>query len=97
MNITIFAIFKDKAKFFIRVANGFEGEYDVTFTTATYHSYQIIKKASYKVYILQEFKDGFIKLLSVDIRKKLSKNSKRHTKEKFSQSGCYREILEELK
>lgn len=55
MNITIFAIFKDKAKFFIRVANGFEGEHNVTFITTRYHSYRIIKQAGYKVHMLQEF------------------------------------------
>jgi capsular polysaccharide export protein len=55
MNITIFAIFKDKAKFFVRVANGFEGKHDVTFITTRYHSYRIIKQAGYKVHMLQEF------------------------------------------
>jgi capsular polysaccharide export protein len=55
INITIFAISKDKAKFFIRVANSFKCKHDITFLTTRYSSYGIIKRSGYKVHMLQEF------------------------------------------
>lgn len=42
----------------------------------------------------KEFKDALVKLLDTDERRKLSGNSKRYAKEIFSQSSCFRELLE---
>ena len=54
MNITIFAISKEKVNFFIRVANGFDKKNKITFITTRYSSYKLLKQSNFNVYILQD-------------------------------------------
>ena len=57
MEIVIFSIRQDKAKFFLRIAKSLAPEHDITFLTTRYHTYRFLKKNS-KVYMLQGFIDN---------------------------------------
>jgi capsular polysaccharide export protein len=55
MNITIFVIAPDKAKFFYRVANGWKQEHVIRFLTTRYSTYLYLKHNQCSVNMLQDF------------------------------------------
>lgn len=62
MNITIFAVERETAKFFCRAAQHWQDKHHITFLTTKYHVFRYIKKRNFIVNMLQDFIDEGISI-----------------------------------